>query len=170
MFYLNTIELLFLFLEQLEPKTWLDQLEVCLPISRLLTGIPILPVFQNLRWNLNKPFLAKNFKIDYLMTLFIVTNLHFLIFNQLSILFCNLWSALSWKFESEWDFHVMVLWLVTIASQLQFPNQCEDFVEKLKIFNVDLANEYRPVDNSVVLSSKRYIFLTIYYHERQVYP
>ena len=48
MFYLNTIELLFLFVEQL------DQLEVCLPHSRLLTGIPILAVFQNLRRNSNK--------------------------------------------------------------------------------------------------------------------
>ena len=37
MFYLNTIEQLFLFVEQL------DQLEVCLPYGRLLTGIPILP-------------------------------------------------------------------------------------------------------------------------------
>ena len=43
LFYLNTIEQLFLFVEQL------DQLEVCLPESRLLTGIPILAVFQNLR-------------------------------------------------------------------------------------------------------------------------
>ena len=48
MFYLNTIEQLFLIVEQL------DQLEVCLPYSRLLTGIPILVVFQNLRWNSNK--------------------------------------------------------------------------------------------------------------------
>ena len=48
MFYLNTIEQLFLFVEQL------DQLEVCLPYSRLLTGIQILLVFQNLRWNSNK--------------------------------------------------------------------------------------------------------------------
>ena len=48
MFYLNTIEQLFLFVEQL------DQLEVCLPYIRLLTGIPILAVFQNLRWNSNK--------------------------------------------------------------------------------------------------------------------
>ena len=48
MFYLNTIEQLFLSVEQL------DQLEVCLPYSRLLTGIPILAVFQNLRWNSNK--------------------------------------------------------------------------------------------------------------------
>ena len=41
---------LVLFVEQL------DQLEVCLPYSRLLTGIPIpiLAVFQNLRWNSNK--------------------------------------------------------------------------------------------------------------------
>ena len=29
----------------------LDQLEVCLPYSRLQAGIPILVVFQNLRWN-----------------------------------------------------------------------------------------------------------------------
>ena len=35
MFYLNTIEQLFLFVEQL------DQLEVCLPYSRLQTRIPI---------------------------------------------------------------------------------------------------------------------------------
>ena len=48
MFYLNTIEQLFLFVEQL------DQLEVCQLFSRLLTGIPILAVFQNLRWNSNK--------------------------------------------------------------------------------------------------------------------
>ena len=48
MFYLNTIEQLFLFVEQL------DQLEVCLPYSRLLTGIQMLAVFQNLRWNSNK--------------------------------------------------------------------------------------------------------------------
>ena len=48
MFYLNTIEQLFLFVEQL------FQLEVCLPYSRLLAGIPILAVFQNLRWNSNK--------------------------------------------------------------------------------------------------------------------
>ena len=48
MFYLNTIEQLFLFVEQLY------QLEVCLPYSRLLTGIPILAVFQNLGWNSNK--------------------------------------------------------------------------------------------------------------------
>ena len=48
MFYLNTIEQLFLFVEQL------DQLEVCLAYRRLLAGIPILAVFQNLRWNSNK--------------------------------------------------------------------------------------------------------------------
>ena len=48
MFYLNTIEQLFLFVEQL------DQLEVCLPDSRLLAGIPILAAFQNLDWNSNK--------------------------------------------------------------------------------------------------------------------
>ena len=52
MFYLNTIEQLFLLVEQL------DQLEVCLPYSRLLAGIPILAVFQNLRWNSNKTSLT----------------------------------------------------------------------------------------------------------------
>ena len=55
MFYLNTIEQLFLFVEQL------FQLEVCLPYSRLLAGIPKLAVFQNLRWNSNKtPLLFSN--------------------------------------------------------------------------------------------------------------
>ena len=56
MFYLNTIEQLFLLVEQL------DQLEVCLPYSRLLAGIPILAlaVFQNLRWNSNKTTLFVN--------------------------------------------------------------------------------------------------------------
>ena len=39
MFYLNTIEQLFLFVEQLDQ---LDQLEVCLSYSRLLTKIPTL--------------------------------------------------------------------------------------------------------------------------------
>ena len=48
MFYLNTIEQLFLFIEQL------DQVEVCIAYSRLLAGIPILAVFQNLRCNSNK--------------------------------------------------------------------------------------------------------------------
>ena len=52
MFYLNTIEQLFHSVEQL------DQLEVCLPYSRLLAGIPILAVFQNLRWNSNKTSLV----------------------------------------------------------------------------------------------------------------
>ena len=37
----------------------LGQLEVCLPYSRLLAGIPILSVFQNLRWNSNKTTLMK---------------------------------------------------------------------------------------------------------------
>ena len=48
MFYLNTIVQLYLLVEQL------DQLEVCLSNSRLLTEIPFLVVFQNLRWNSNK--------------------------------------------------------------------------------------------------------------------
>ena len=52
MFYLNTIEQLFLFVEQL------DKIEVCLPNSRLLTGIPILAVFKNLSWNSNKTSLT----------------------------------------------------------------------------------------------------------------
>ena len=52
MFYLNTIEQLLLFVDQL------DQLEVCLPYSRLLTGIKILGVFQNLSWNSNKTSLV----------------------------------------------------------------------------------------------------------------
>ena len=47
-YYLNTIEQLFLLVEQL------DQVEVCLPYSRLLAGIPLMAVFQNLRWNSNK--------------------------------------------------------------------------------------------------------------------
>ena len=52
MFYLNTIEQLILFVEQL------DQIEICLPYHRLLTGIPI---FQNLRWNSNKTSLSTIF-------------------------------------------------------------------------------------------------------------
>ena len=40
--------ILFLFVEQL------DQLELCIPYFRLLTGIPLLAVFKNLRWNSNK--------------------------------------------------------------------------------------------------------------------
>ena len=60
MFYLNTIDQLFLFIEQL------DQLEVCLPYSRLrlLTGIPILAVFQNLMWNSNKTSLCNNVNLS----------------------------------------------------------------------------------------------------------
>ena len=48
MFYSNTIELLLQFAEQE------DQLEVCPHFSRLLTGIPMLPVFKNLRWHSKK--------------------------------------------------------------------------------------------------------------------
>ena len=59
MFYLNIIEQLLLFVEQL------DQLEVCLTYSRLLTGIPILVVFQNLRWNSNKTSLCRGNFIEY---------------------------------------------------------------------------------------------------------
>ena len=61
MFYLNTIEQLFLFVEQL------DQLEVCLPFSRLLAGLSILAVFQNLRWNANKTFLGENAPKNFLL-------------------------------------------------------------------------------------------------------
>ena len=50
MFYFNTIEQFFLFVMQL------DQLEVCLPYRGLLADIPILVVFQNLRWNSNKTY------------------------------------------------------------------------------------------------------------------
>ena len=57
-FYLNTIEQLFLFVEQL------DQFEVCLPYSRLLAGISILAVFQNLRWNSNKTSLSSIIRCD----------------------------------------------------------------------------------------------------------
>ena len=56
MFYLNTIEQLFLFVEKLY------QLKVCLPCSRLLTGILILAVFQNLGWNSNKTYLLEKIK------------------------------------------------------------------------------------------------------------
>ena len=56
MFYLNTIEQLFLFIEQL------NQLEVCLTYSRLLAGIQILAVYRNLGWNSNKTSLYKMFQ------------------------------------------------------------------------------------------------------------
>ena len=57
-FYLYTIEQLFLFVEQL------DQLDVCLPDRRLLTGIPILAVFQNSRWNSNKTSLVFSYEYE----------------------------------------------------------------------------------------------------------
>ena len=70
MFYLNTIEQLFLFIEQL------DQLEVCLPYIRLLTGIPVLAVFQNLRWNSNKtPLITKKILVKSLSS-FILTDMN----------------------------------------------------------------------------------------------
>ena len=47
------IKQLFLFAEQI------DQLEVCLPYSKLLTGILMLAIFQNLRWEVG----YKNSKI-----------------------------------------------------------------------------------------------------------
>ena len=92
MFYLNTIEQLFLFVEQL------DQLEVCLPYSILLTGIPILVVFQNLRWNSNKTSLL----IIRLHGIYIVYYTTFVfIFNLLLCLgqeahFCLIWIK-GWK-------------------------------------------------------------------------
>ena len=61
MFYLNTIEQLFLFVDQL------DHLQVCLPYSRLLTGIPILAVFHNLRWNSNKTCLLADLQDGWFM-------------------------------------------------------------------------------------------------------
>ena len=64
MFYLNTIKQLFLFVEQL------DQLDVCLPYSRLLTGIPILAVLQNLRWNSNKTSLGAENRFHCIMFMF----------------------------------------------------------------------------------------------------
>ena len=51
-FYFNTIEQLFQFVEEK------DQLVVCQPCSRLLTGIPILVEFPNLRWKSNKTSLS----------------------------------------------------------------------------------------------------------------
>ena len=40
-----------------------DQLEVCLPCSKLLTGKPILSVFQNLRWNNIKITLSNRYNM-----------------------------------------------------------------------------------------------------------
>ena len=70
---LNTIEQIFHFIEQL------DQLEVCLPYSRLLTGIPILVVFQNLRWNSNKTSLLQNLSSNFCGSLFIIITRFYLI-------------------------------------------------------------------------------------------
>ena len=64
MYYLNTIEQLFLFVEQL------DQFEVCLPYGRLLIGIPMQAVFQNLRWNSNKTSLSSKSHLSKLFILF----------------------------------------------------------------------------------------------------
>ena len=72
MFYLNSIEQLFLFVEQL------DQLEVCLVCSRLLTGIPILAAFQNFRWNNNKKTLTRfgSNRLDWWIFYLIQLQLH----------------------------------------------------------------------------------------------
>ena len=59
MFYLNATEQLFPSVEQV------DQLQVCLPYSRLLDGIPILTVFQNLRWSSNKTSLSMIFQKQF---------------------------------------------------------------------------------------------------------
>ena len=64
---MNTIKQLFLFVEQL------DQLEVCIPYSRLLAGTQILAVFQNLRWNSNKTSLyVGNCLKSYQVVLYVV--------------------------------------------------------------------------------------------------
>ena len=68
MFYLNTIEQLFLFVEQLY------QLEVFLPYSRLLTGIPILAVFLNLKWNSNKTSLIIKDELALCIEIFATTS------------------------------------------------------------------------------------------------
>ena len=60
------IEQLFLFDEQK------DQLEVCLPYRRLLTGIPILAEFQNLWWNSNKTSLLNNHPNMYKKNYFVL--------------------------------------------------------------------------------------------------
>ena len=106
MFYLNTIEQLFLFVEQL------DQLEVCLPYSRLLTGIPILAVFQNLRWNSNKT------------SLFIlrITELHFIHLLKLLEPICKIvWNGTD--LEKIFSMHLishlwLVSWLIALVHKL----------------------------------------------------
>ena len=101
MIYLNTIEQLFLFVEQL------DQLEVCLPFSRLLAGLSILAVFQNLRWNANKTFLGEN------------APKNFLLFDL---------SILKWY---EWVFSCAKITVVLIAllhSSLDIGNCCNDIL------------------------------------------
>ena len=101
MFYLNTIEQLFLFVEQL------DQLEVCLPFSRLLAGLSILAVFQNLKWNANKTFLGEN------------APKNFLLFDL---------SILKWY---EWVFSCAKITVVPIAllhSSLDIGNCCNDIL------------------------------------------
>ena len=73
MFYLNTIEHLLLFVEHL------DQLEVCLPYCRLLTGIPITNTggIPKLSWNSNKTSVVdtKDLRVvkDHWLIVFIFT-------------------------------------------------------------------------------------------------
>ena len=83
MFYLNTIEQYFLFVEQL------FQLVFCLPYSRLLAGIPILAVFQNLWWNSNKTPLCINVLYST-----VKNGVNFNVFNVLTLRFYHLESPL----------------------------------------------------------------------------
>ena len=63
---MNAIEQLFLFVEQL------DQLEVCLPYSRLLTGITALQKGTTARWYSNKTSLTKVLSFTFDFYIFIV--------------------------------------------------------------------------------------------------
>ena len=84
MFYLNTIVQLFLFVEQL------DQLEVCLSFSRLPAGIPILAVFQNLRWNSIKTSLLQKLSANMYST-YIHVCMKVWIYVKYRIMLCNVW-------------------------------------------------------------------------------
>ena len=79
MFYLNAIEQLFLFVEQLE------QLEACLPFSRLLTGLTARPKGTTARWHSNKTSL-----IMLKTLLFVVVLVTQIIMTYLNFLLCSL--------------------------------------------------------------------------------
>ena len=106
---MNTIEQLFL----------LDQLEVCLPHSRLLTGIPILMVIQNLGWNSNKTCLLSKWNK------FVNLQWKFVFVVIIIWLFVDIWFQNYIREEDERKWNYLLVSLINVAIYDSVPRKWE---------------------------------------------